>query len=191
MTKLKMCVFTIVSIFCSCDKNSNIEKKHDRIDREEWTKLQVGDILYFRSQMSVDTFLISGITNSYHEKNSGNPIEFLIIYYKMLNVNPNTDTIYNYLYDIVRFPDGTGITWKRFYEGFSTESKDTIMNFGNLQLNNVLVIPETYIDEFYSTDTKTVYYSNLYGVVQYELYNGEIFTLDNTCLQKLADRTEQ
>lgn len=186
MNEILLCATALVALFYSCE-----EETYERIDRKDWTKLQVGDTLFFHSPAHVDTFLVRGITTGFNTSEKINHTEYLEIYYLRLNIEKEIDTLHSSWYGTRRYPKGATIQWNRFDEGCTSYyTTDTIMDIGNIRLNDVIAIPERSIDTFSSIDTKTVYYCNRYGVVQYKLFNGEIFTIDYSSMQKLLDGTE-
>jgi len=165
----------ILVFFQSCEKD-----QYDRISRSDWTKLNKGDTIIYNAELSKDTFVIIGLNDYYYTSDKRYHTEFLAIGYNKINSTIEEKKIYhNYI--TTRNYHWTQVEWNRFYNG---KESDTSLILYNSTINNVRCINNNSSNPSAFTDTKKVFYSNKYGVIQYELYNGQIYIMDSAILKK-------
>jgi len=173
MIKLRLIsTIMILVFFQSCEKDH-----YYRISRKDWTKLNVRDTIIYNSGLSKDTFVINGIEDFYITSDKLYHTEYLKIYYKKINISTNENTFFTY-----RVNNATRIAWNRLDSGKDLDT--TLALYKNI-IDKVWYVKNNYIyGDTLPKDTKKVYYSNIYGVIQYELYNGQKFIMDSTILNK-------
>jgi len=172
MNKLLLIASVILfALFQSCEKDH-----YYRINRKDWTKLSKGDTIIFNASSSKDTFVVS-IGMTYYDSDKIYHYEYLNIFYSPTNkkaLNSDYYTIRNYR--------ATQIEWNKQSNGFLS---DTTLSLYNVVIKNVFCFSN---DKLYGDtlplDNKKVFYSNKYGVIQYELYNGQTFVMDSSILMK-------
>jgi len=174
MNKLLLIASVILfALFQSCEKDH-----YYRINRKDWTKLSKGDTIIFNASSSKDTFVVS-TDMTYFDSDKIYHYEYLNTYYKKINI---TEKITSHYYETSRSYLWVRIQWDRFDNGHEF---DTTLTLYNNKIDNVRCVNnyETSGDTL-PTDTKRVLNTNKYGVIQYELYNGQTFVMDSSILMK-------
>jgi hypothetical protein len=156
--------------FISCE-----EDKYFDIDKNAWILLEENDTLLFHSINNTDTFYISNIGTYYEDIDKTNYYQHLDIDYEKIH-NGTVDI--SLLYNIHRTYKSAIIEWDNYSSG-SFYSSVIPMDFTiDLKIFVNVYKVDNYFESELSTDVRTLYYTDKYGIIAYELYNGELFEID-------------
>jgi len=186
MTKLFLIISVLLfSLFHSCHKKDIYE----RLDRKQWFVFKLNDTITFLNKncTKIDSFQIVTLSNGFETTDKTLHQEYFGAGFKHLNKQINSDSIFNDVdnHTINRYYYGSDISWRNFDASTANlDAKDTILTLYNLfKLNNVYRFNLSK-EKIYPNDIVRVFYCINYGILRYELKNGEIFTIDSTLLRK-------
>jgi len=157
------------------------------IDPATKMKFKQNDTLVYTSALRSDTFIISYINDTYTTSDKLYHYENLDVGYGKLNYNLSEDSIFkpNFWYQTNRDQNSTGILWRNIESSTNyAGTYDTILHIGNNVVNNVFVLHDETNSTHYLNDVRIIYYCNLYGILQYDKYDGEVFVLNGNCFSK-------
>lgn len=179
----------LILLFIKCDELF----KNDRIDAKYLPNYFKGDTLYFKNESTVDTLVvtIAGYLGSYEGEGMYQVAEYLYAF-GLVDIAEYSFFISRRIsgYSFFDFSHEYGS-----YLKFDLHSIDTLVVINEDTIFNLSQSPDLTTDEVYSkidSDTMVVLKSFLYeinyGLVQYELSNGEIFLLDEKSFKMLKQR---
>jgi len=187
MTKLILVTsLVILAFFHSCQQKDT----YSNIDPNTKMKFKLNDTLIFKSILRTDSFRISAMADGYFISDKTDYREYLKVGYQKININQSEDSIFkDKSWYCTQRGAGTdaSIIWRNLY-GWPNLSyynkKDTSLQIDDLIIKNV-----QYLFAFpgltkYSNDIIKVYYCHLYGIIQYERNNGEVFILESKYIRK-------
>jgi hypothetical protein len=158
-----------IFLFISCDKTEN---KYYNLDRSVWFRYKINDTLTYNSINNKDIFVIKNLYTTYEVFDKTNYNEYFCTQYTCL-----TDSVNYTLTGFCRFNGEIQINTKHHMDGVVYINYNTIsLQIGDSIINDVYKINCTRVDSV-NYKTKVFYYSHIYGVIRYDLYNDEIFEL--------------
>ncbi|HRW64091.1 MAG TPA: hypothetical protein P5132_11425, partial [Bacteroidales bacterium] len=83
---------------------------------------------------------------------------------------------------IFRIHDWVDIYWRRFYSDFSYSSKNPINYTIESKPFDTVYALNNKMEFNQDTCVRTVYYTDKYGIIAYELNNGVIYKIDVNCI---------
>jgi len=141
------------------------------------------DTLVFTSALRIDSFVIFPLIHQTSISDKQYHNENIEVHYKKININKSEDSTFNAWYQTMR----TGSTIPSFYwrnVSGDFDSTDTVFHLGNRTINKIFVYNDISTRKHYPNDIKKVWYCNLYGIIEYERYTGELFILNSQCFDK-------
>jgi len=171
--------FIIISFLLVLGLSSCKEDKYFDIDRDTWILLKENDTVLFHSVNNTDTFYVSDIETYYEDLDKSYYYQHLNITYKLVhnevadNSTPHT---------IFRIHDWVDIYWRRFYSDFSYSSKNPINYTIESKSFDTVYALNNKMEFNQDTCVRTVYYTDKYGIIAYELNNGVIYKIDVNCI---------
>jgi hypothetical protein len=156
------------------------------IDSSTKILFKQGDTLLFSSPLRTDTFKIEQLIDNYTISDKQYHREYINIYYEKLQYSQNIDSIFrDGSYYIQRTSTGTSLQWRNFLDDQGYYNKiDTVYIIDNTTIKDVKMLIDSSKTKHYVNDIKKVYYCNLYGIIEYDSYDGEKFILDSKCFNK-------
>ena len=154
---------------------------------------EMGDTLVFKSRLNIDSFYIDeaklygwGETfDGEDPKTEADMTERFASSTVQLNCNDSCYKFTSYIspseYWFVVY--GLERSSKKIWAGIGGNS----YSIGKFDFNDLYKI-KTEADKVSGKEIRTVYYSKKYGVVEYELTNGEVFDLDESCITMMEER---
>ena len=173
---------TISIYLSSCTQKD----KYENVTPTIKFKFSKNDTLLFKSESKTDSFIINSCGCSYETIDKTAHFEECAIYYKRINSSILDDSIFH-TYQVQYGNDGAGIIWRNIYsspEIASYTKVDTIIKIGTKSIFNVIILKAKIGLKYWPNDIVSVYYSNGYGIIQYERFNGLIYKLDSNCINK-------
>jgi hypothetical protein len=167
--KTPIVLILILIMQASCNKFHDV---YNDLDRTAWFKYQLKDTLIFTSQTKTNSYLISQLYTSYTINDKIYHDEYLNVVYSCNTENKDCPIA-----------------------GFLRDLEDVTLYYGNTATNFSYknLIPSTYqlgdslLDDIYKVNCsqvdsirykiKTFYYSDIYGIIRYDMYNDEVFEL--------------
>ncbi len=172
MRKILFVLF-LIGLLNACDE----EKYHD-IKDDTWLLLELNDTVIFNNNLVNDTFKLVNISHYYEYVDKTVYYENLDVDYKHINNLGNNE---NYIYSILRNYNTTRIYWQDFDKIILYSSHNTLSYaIESRVFENVYLIRNDSAEEDW--EALHVYYTDNYGVIAYELYNGEVYEIDLNCL---------
>jgi hypothetical protein len=168
--KITILFFILSLTFCvSCNKTEN---KYYNLDHSKWFKYRENDTLIFKSSNNSDFYIISQILNNYNIVDKHVYYESFTVVYKGSSSCQNCPisgfgrvedniTLYGNLH-----------TSKIYYNS----SAMTNYQLGDSIINTVFSVDIPTDDTLYFR-VKSIYYSDIYGIIRYDMYNDEVFEL--------------
>jgi len=161
-----------------------------RIRPEKPPYLKIGDTLIYHSEENVDSFYVEEATlYAPYETEFHYDCEVFLSTIQQFNC---TDSCYKFTSSI------DPIEYKVYVYGIEFSSlklidyddrfADLTLQIGNYELEDLYKNNNTLDEDTTDRGIRTVYYSKKYGVVEYELTNGEVFDLDEACITMMEER---
>lgn len=164
----------VIISFISCE-----EDKYYKIDRDTWFIFNDDDTIIYKNEIANDTFYIKYIQNGYESIDKSVYYEFLEITYGIIYKSYTSE---NDFYNISREYNSTSLFWSNLKRSLNYKlTPPIIYSIDSKTFKDVYVVENTSVLEN-DTDIKKVYYTDKYGVIAYELNNGELFEIDVNCL---------
>jgi len=186
MTKLFLIISVLLfSLFHSCHKKDIYE----RLDRKQWFVFKLNDTITFlnSNHTKIDSFKINSLSNGFETTDKTLHQEYFGISFKRINKLTNVDSIFNnpFYRSIDRYYYGSDIRWRNLISSTSLpDTYDTTLTLYNLfKLKNVSVL-RFQKETIYPNDIVLTFYCINYGILRYELKNGDVFTIDSTLLRR-------
>ncbi|MFC2152709.1 hypothetical protein ACFLSE_09285 [Bacteroidota bacterium] len=153
----------------SCD-----EKEYFKINKDTWITFDTNDTIVFLNNISNDTFYISEIYNYFEEIDKQYNYEHLDIDYIKINI---TDNKRGSSYSLLRSYNGVTVYWGNSDKHISYKYDNPIQyDINSKNFNHVYMIENNVLNNDY--DIKKAYYTDIYGIIAYELNNGELYEMD-------------
>jgi hypothetical protein len=167
-TILKILLILIIILY-SCGK---IDNKYFYLDHSVWFKYNANDTLIYKGLQDTDIYLINKTYTAFYIFDKKNYNEYFCVEYKCL-----TDSINLSIYGFCRYDDEIDIITKYSIEG-TTYDHGTKMEYvlGDSLIHDVYKIECIRVDSI-EHKVKTYYYSDIYGIIRYDMYNDEVFEL--------------
>ena len=167
--------FVVISAFIVCVLNGCQKDKYYDIHKDTWILLEENDTILFHSINETDTFYIRNIGTYYEDIDKSYHYQHLDIDYERIH-NDTVDI--SQLYNIHRTYKSVSIEW----DNFSSQSFYRSVNPTNYTINSTVFEIVYRVDNYYETtidtDVKTIYYTDKYGVIAYELNNGDTYKIN-------------
>jgi hypothetical protein len=158
----------------SCNKGPE-EDVYVSLDHTQWFKYEDGDTLIFKNNVSViDTYILGGIS-TYWANVFGENIfdEHLLVSYNEIAQCSNCP-----IGGFERNPFGVVFSGS-FPSSFAlVRSGDATTEYklGDTTIQNVFVVEDLLIDTTHF-NVKAIYYSHIYGVIRYDMYDDRVYEL--------------
>jgi hypothetical protein len=156
------------------------------IDSNTKILFKQGDTLLFNSSLRTDTFKFDQLIDDFTISDKLYHREYINVYYEKLYYSQNADSVFrNGSYYIQRISTGTTLQWRNLFDNQGYYNKtDTVYIIGNRTIKNVKVLNDSSKTKHYINDIKKVCYCDLYGINEYDNYDGEKFILDSKSFNK-------
>ncbi len=164
----------LIVLLNACDK-----EKYYNVDKNTWFLMSENDTIVFYSENLVDSFYISNIQEYYECVDKDNYFQHLDIYLDKIGLDATHNT---WNCNVLRNHKSIQVNWINFY-GSANYSYDNFILYQieDREFNKVFKM-DNFSQYVSDLDVKALYYTDLYGVIAYELYNGEVYEIDLNCL---------
>lgn len=141
------------------------------IDEEKYFYYNEGDTVYFNGDTNQDTLLISHFEQGYDVSDDVNYTEIIFIDYFNLKDQ--------YVGNLFRTNGYGTIFWGKsnYLRYYYKEYTGLVYNIDDITFDNVFFF-ENVEEEGLETDVNKLYYNDNYGIIAYELYNGEVYEIN-------------
>ena len=177
LNKLTIILLFVLYVLSSCEKD-----KYFDIQKDSWFKMNLNDTVLFHSGNATDSFYISNIYTYYEDVDKTHYYEHLNINYEKTN-KLLVDEIGSY--SIYRKFNQANIYWKNLNSILSYSSFNPIKyTIESTEFENVYRIDNR---EGSSIDSgvRIVYYTDIYGIIAYELNNGDVYKINTSVKSRL------
>jgi hypothetical protein len=167
---MKNLIILLLTIFIiSCNKTKD---NYYYLDHSVWFKYKLNDTLKYISSNDIDQYIIRNLYTDYYVFDKKNYNEYFCVQYSCIS-----DSVNPPIYGFSRYRNEIDINTKYSIEGTSYENGDKFnYQLGDSTINDVYKINCIRVDSI-EHQVKTYYYSDIYGIVRYDLYNDEVFEL--------------
>ncbi|MBN1187539.1 MAG: hypothetical protein JXB49_35005 [Bacteroidales bacterium] len=155
------------------------------MDKNSAYAFEQGDTLIYKGSSLTDTFYVASIEKGFRSVDKTVEIEQVTIHIPELTKNCN-DSTYDYCLGIHILRDAEKYTSIDFRNDFSSlvESFPLVSyKIGMTLVNNVYAINFRVPNKINPKDVKMVYYTHKYGIIAYELADGEKVEIEEKYLQ--------
>jgi hypothetical protein len=185
MTNIGLYSSIALLIFASACQQKDV---YYNIDSSTKILFKQGDTLLFNSALRTDTFKIDQLIDDFTISDKMYHREYISVYYQKLHYTQSIDSIFrDGSYNIQRTSTATNIAWRNLYgdPGNSYYSKtDTIIQIANRTITNVQYLASYSNVKHALNDVVKVFSCDLYGIIEYDRYDGEKFILDSKSFNK-------
>ncbi len=168
-------IFILASLLLLISCNKGPEKDvYVSLDHTQWFKYEEGDTLLFRNNTSaVDTYILDRVSTDYVKLGTKYIIsEVFEVDYKGITECNNCP-----LWGFVRTPNAASFVGS-FSSMAQARSGDTTTEYmlGDTTIYNVYVVEDLLIDTTHF-NVKAIYYSHVYGIIRYDMYDDRVYEL--------------
>lgn len=169
-----------VGVFQSCDKTY-----YSYLDKNSYYVFIQGDTLTYKGISVTDTFCVTKIEENFRSVDKRVNIEQLTIYVPELTVNCK-DSSYDFCRGIHILRDAekrTSVFFRNDYSSSVESFPVGTYKIGSTLVNNVYTVNFRVPNKINQKDVTMIYYTHKYGIIAYELINGEKVEIEEKCLQ--------
>ncbi|MDA3927622.1 MAG: hypothetical protein PF541_01595 [Prolixibacteraceae bacterium] len=166
------------------------------ISHEKLPLINEGDTLIYESSVHVDSFYVN--RSKFYDRGEGeNKLDYER-YSGSMELMNCTDSSYRFNPNITPSEYRVYVYGPGKYEAWNyriTDNDDSYHGIertvGQYLVGELFKAPNNKVDSISGKEVKVLYYSKDYSVVEYELTNGEVFTLSEESLEMLMERENE